>query len=167
MSIPITIEKLLNENIVESARIEFKENFNLGETLKTISAFANDTDNWGGVYIVIGFKENQGQIDLLNSGLNINEIDNIQKDILRYCNFLKPKYIPETELVNYKGKNLLLVWCQGRYDRPYLCLEKPSAALSERIYYIRKLSSTIEATADRKNTVRLFKKMLLFYIPYR
>ena len=77
MSIPITIEKLLNENIVESARIEFKENFNLDETLKTISAFANDTDNWGGVYIVIGFKENQGQIDLLNSGLNINEIDNI------------------------------------------------------------------------------------------
>lgn len=42
MFIPITIEKLLNENIVESARIEFKENWNLDETLKTISAFAND-----------------------------------------------------------------------------------------------------------------------------
>ncbi len=150
MSIPITIEKLLNENIVESARIEFKENWNPDETLKTISAFANDTDNWGGGYIVIGLKESQGQIDLLNSGLNINEIDNIQKDILRYCNFLKPKYIPETELVNYKGKNFLLVWCPGGYDRPYLCPKKPSVAHSERIYYIRKLSSTIEATADRK-----------------
>ena len=134
MSIPITIEKLLNENIVESARIEFKENWNLDETLKTISAFANDFDNYGGEYIVIGIKKNEGQINLLNSGLNINEIDNIKKDILRYCNFLKPKYIPETELVNYKGKNLLLVWCPGVYDRPYLCLEKPSAAHSERIY---------------------------------
>lgn len=109
MSIPITIEKLLNKSIVESARIEFKENWNPDETLKTISAFANDTDNWRDGYIVIGIKENEGQIDLLNSGLNINEIDNTQKDILRYCNFLKPKYIPESELVNYKGKNLLLI----------------------------------------------------------
>jgi len=130
MSIPITIEKLLNENIVESARIEFKESWNLDETLKTISAFANDFDNYGGGYIVIGIKENEGQIDLLN----INEIDNIQKDILRYFNFLKPKYIPETELVNYIGKSLLLVWGPGGYDRPYLCLEKPSVAHSERIY---------------------------------
>ncbi len=102
----------------------------------------------GSGYIVIGIKENEGQIDLLNSGLNINEIDNIQKDILRYCNFLKPQYIPETELVNYKGKNLLLVWCPGEYDIPYLCPKKPTVAHSERIYYIRKLSSTIEATPN-------------------
>ena len=134
MSIPITIGKLLNKSIVEPARIEFKENWNPDETLKTITAFANDIDNWGGGYIVISIKENQGQIDLLNSRLNINEIDNIQKDILRYCNFLKSKYIPETELANYKGKNLLLVWCPGGYDRPYLCLEKPSAAHSKRTY---------------------------------
>ena len=167
MSIPITIEKLLNENIAQPARIEFRENRNPDTTLKTISAFTNDFYNYGGGYIVIGLKENQGQIDLLNSGLNINEIEKKKKDILRYCNFLKPKYIPETEHINYKGKNLLLVWCPGGYDRPYLCLEKPLAALYERIYYIRKLSSTIEATADRKNTVRLFKKMLLFNIAYR
>lgn len=68
MTIPITIEKLLNKSIVEPARIEFRENRNPDETLKTIGAFANDTDNWGGGYIVIGLKENQGQIDLLNSG---------------------------------------------------------------------------------------------------
>ena len=134
MSIPITIEKLLNENIVESARIEFKANRNPDEPLKTISAFANDTDNCWGSYIVIGIKENQGQIDLLNSGLNINEIDNIQKNILRYCNFLKAKYIQETELVTYKGKNFLFVWCPGGYARPYLCLEKTSSAHSEKIY---------------------------------
>lgn len=109
MSIPITIEKLLNKSIVEPARIEFRENRNPDANLKTISAFTNDFDNYGGGYIVIGIKENERQIDLLNSGLNINEIDNIQKDILRYCDFLKPKYIPETEHVNYKGKNLLLV----------------------------------------------------------
>ena len=42
MAIPITIEKLLNDNIVEWARIEFKEGWNPDTTLKTISAFAND-----------------------------------------------------------------------------------------------------------------------------
>ena len=56
MAIPITIEKLLTENVVEWARIEFKECWNPDTTLKTISAFANDIDNWGGGYIVIGAK---------------------------------------------------------------------------------------------------------------
>lgn len=57
MAIPITIEKLLTENVVEWARIEFKEGWNPDTTLKTISAFANDIDNWGGGYIVIGAKK--------------------------------------------------------------------------------------------------------------
>ena len=48
MSIPITIGKLLNKSIVEPARIEFRENRNPDETLKIISAFANDFDNYGG-----------------------------------------------------------------------------------------------------------------------
>ena len=48
------IDKLLSENIVEWARIEFKLGWNPETTLKTISAFANDIDNWGGGYIVIG-----------------------------------------------------------------------------------------------------------------
>ena len=40
MAIPISIDRLLNENIVEWARIEFKESWNPDATLKTISAFA-------------------------------------------------------------------------------------------------------------------------------
>ena len=61
MAIPITIEKLLNENVVESARIEFKENFNPDSIIRTISAFANDIDNWGGGYVLIGIKEENGK----------------------------------------------------------------------------------------------------------
>ena len=60
MSIPIFIEKLMNENIVEYARIEFKENWNPEPILHTICAFANDIDNWGGGYIVVGVKEENG-----------------------------------------------------------------------------------------------------------
>ena len=156
MSIPITIEKLLNDNIVESARIEFKEGWNPDTTLKTISAFANDIDNRGGGYIIIGIKENNGKISYPIEGLKLEEIDKIQKEILRYCNFLKPKYIPETEIVKYQEKYLILIWCPGGYERPYLCPKKPSLEHSEKIYYIRKLSSTIEATpSDIKELIAL------------
>ena len=41
---------------------------------------------------------------------------------------------------------LLLVWCPGGYERPYACPKTPNSENSEKIYYIRKLSSTIEAT---------------------
>lgn len=38
MAIPITIEKLLTENVVEWARIEYKEGFNPKSILRTICA---------------------------------------------------------------------------------------------------------------------------------
>ena len=90
MAIPITIEKLLTENVVEWARIEFKEGWNPDTTLKTISAFANDIDNWGGGYIVIGAKEKDGKLVRPVTGIAPDAVDRIQKDLLRYCKYLKP-----------------------------------------------------------------------------
>lgn len=146
MAIPITIEKLLTENVVEWARIEFKEGWNPETTLKTISAFANDIDNWGGGYIVIGAEEKDGKVVRPVKGIDPNSADKIQKELLRYCKYLKPVYIPQTEPVFFDGKMLLLVWCPGGYERPYACPKAPDSKNSEKIYYIRKLSSTIEAT---------------------
>lgn len=146
MAIPITIEKLLTENIVEWARIEFKEGWNPETTLKTISAFANDIDNWGGGYIVIGAKEKDGKVVRPVKGIASESVDKIQKELLRYCKYLRPVYIPQTEPVMFDGKMLLLIWCPGGYERPYACPKSPDSKNSEKIYYIRKLSSTIEAT---------------------
>lgn len=146
MAIPIDINKLLEENIVEWARIEFKEGWNPDTTLKTISAFANDIDNWGGGYIIIGAKESNGQISRPIKGIKLEDIDTIQKEILRYCKFLKPAYIPVLQPVTYEGANLLLIWVPGGFDRPYACPKVPTNKNSEKVYYIRKLSSTIEAT---------------------
>ena len=53
MAIPTTIDRILHDHIVESARIEYKENWNPTPILHTICAFANDIDNWGGGYIII------------------------------------------------------------------------------------------------------------------
>ena len=86
MAIPITIEKLLTENVVEWARIEFTEGWNPDTTLKSISAFANDIDNWGGGYIVIGAEEKNGKVVRPIKGINPDSVDRIQKEILKYCN---------------------------------------------------------------------------------
>ena len=57
MAIPTNIKTLLSGEVVEWARIEFKETWDAAASLKTICAFANDLDNWGGGYIVIGVEE--------------------------------------------------------------------------------------------------------------
>ena len=59
MAIPTNIETLLNGHIVESARLEFKKNWNPEPILHSICAFANDIDNWGGGYILIGVDEDR------------------------------------------------------------------------------------------------------------
>ena len=109
MVIPITIERLLTRNIIERERIEIHGEWEPEAILKIISAFANDIDNWGGGYIVIGAEEKDGKLVRPVKGLDPNSIDNIQKELLRYCNYLKPAYIPQTEPVIFDGKMLLLV----------------------------------------------------------
>lgn len=60
MAIPISIEKPLNENIVERTRIEFKEGCNLECLIKDNKCFVNDIDNWNSDYVVISIKEENG-----------------------------------------------------------------------------------------------------------
>ena len=156
MSIPITIDSLMERNIVEWARIEFKEGWNPDTTLKTISAFANDIDNWGGGYIIIGIEEKNGVIKRPIKGLNPDSIDSIQKSILQFCKYIRPVYIPVTQPVYYENALLLLIWVPGGYERPYQCPKVPTSKNSEKLYYIRKLSSTIVASnADVKELISL------------
>lgn len=156
MAIPVSIEKLLSGNVVEWARIEFKKGWNPDTTLKTICAFANDIDNWGGGYIIIGAEEKNGTIVRPINGLSLNAIDAIQKDILRYCKLLVPSYIPICQPVEFEGAMLIVIWVPGGYDRPYRCPKVPSGKSKEKTYYIRKMSSTIEATdSDVKELMTL------------
>ena len=47
MPLPINIADLLHKKVVESARIEYKQDWNPEPIVHTICAFANDIDNWG------------------------------------------------------------------------------------------------------------------------
>lgn len=57
MRLPTSIENILNESIVENARLELKKNWNPEPILHAICTFANDIDNWGGGYILYDVRE--------------------------------------------------------------------------------------------------------------
>ena len=149
MGIPTSIKTLLSGQVVEWARIEFKETWDPEASLKTICAFANDIDNWGGGYLIIGVKDNQGEPDSL-PGVPFEKIDAYQKDMLNKCKRIQPEYIPITEVVEYQGKHFIVVWAPGGSNRPYSSPRNMAKDCKERIYWIRKMSSTI-MPSDEKN----------------
>ena len=59
MSMPIDIETLLNKQRIESERIEFKRGWNPASVYRTICAFANDFENLGGGYVLVGVEQDE------------------------------------------------------------------------------------------------------------
>lgn len=74
--------------------IEYKETWDPVASLKTVCAFANDLDNWGGGYIVIGVKEENGRPIYPLQGVPIEKIDMYQKEIFAKCKLIRPAYVP-------------------------------------------------------------------------
>lgn len=149
MALPVNIVDLIHQRVVESTRIEYKGDWNPEPIIHSITAFANDFDNLGGGYVVLGIEEKNGRPVIPIKGLNPDAIDAIQKDILNKCNFIEPRYIPIVEPAVIDGKDILVLWIPGGDDRPYKCPEKiyteKSREKSEKAYYIRKLSNTVKA----------------------
>lgn len=54
MALAININDLLNKQKIESNRIEFKKGWNPASIYHSVCAFANDFDDLGGGYIVVG-----------------------------------------------------------------------------------------------------------------
>lgn len=148
MALPINISELIKGRVVESARIEYKANWNPEPIIHSICAFANDIDNWGGGYIIIGIDEENGMPKFPVDGIDKSSIDKINKDLLNKCNLIEPRYIPVVEPVQYEGKDLLVLWVPGGDDRPYKCpvrFPNEKNVKSDKAYYIRKMSNSIQA----------------------
>lgn len=69
MALPINMDDLINQRVVESTRIEFKGDWNPNPIIHSICAFANDIDNVGGGYLVIGIEEENGSPVLPPKGM--------------------------------------------------------------------------------------------------
>ena len=149
MGIPTNIKTLLSGEVVEWARIEFKETWDAEASLKTICAFANDIDNWGGGYIVIGVRDKNGEPDGM-IGVPAEKVDGYMKDMLNKCKLIRPEYMPITEVVEYKGKIFIVVWAPGGSNRPYSSPKTMKKDSPERVYWIRKMASTVVPAEEQK-----------------
>lgn len=149
MALPVNLEQLLTGQVVEWARLECKAGWNEEGALHTICAFANDLDNWGGGYLIIGVAEQDGRLELPLAGLLPAQVDAIQKKLMELCNLLTPPYYPVVVPEEYQGRLVLVVWAPGGENRPY----KAPVSLSkerrgQREYYVRHFASTTKANVD-------------------
>lgn len=157
MALPINIKKLINQEVVESERIEFKENWNPEEILHSICAFANDINNWGGGYIIIGIAEKNGVPVLPPKGLKQNQIDSIQRKLLELERKISPNYTPIVSPEIFMGKHILVIYVPGGDARPY---KAPKDWNNDKAYWVRKGSSTVVAnTQDEGRLLELANKI--------
>ena len=89
--------------------MEFKRGWNPEDVIHTMCAFANDLHNWGGGYIVIGIEANDGMPVLPPAGLQQNQLDKIQNEVLELGNRIQPAYLHEVKSDLYEeSKNISL-----------------------------------------------------------
>jgi len=154
MSLPINIKDLIHGHSVEWERLEFKRGWNPEEVIHTMCAFANDLHNWGGGYIVIGIEANNGMPVLPPEGLQQNQLDKIQNEVLKLGNQIQPAYLPIMQPYVLDGQHILVLWCPAGDFRPYSA-PTTLGEKAQRQYYIRVGSSTV--VARNENLRRLFE----------
>jgi len=98
MNILISIEKLLSGKFVEDSRMEFKKGWNPVSTLRTICAFANDFGNEDSGYIIVGVEEENGRAQRPVVGFNPDKYEQVQKELIAYCNLIQPSFFPRLSL---------------------------------------------------------------------
>lgn len=152
MHLPINIYDLINGQSIEGERLEFKKNWNPESILHSICAFANDINNLGGGYVVIGIEENNGIPVLPPVGLDKSLIDTMQKKLLEICHLIVPNYFPIAVPEIYEGKYIFIIWCPGGDSRPYKTVKNFSKN-SPQFYYVRRYSSTVKASLEEETSL--------------
>lgn len=144
MALPINIHELINGLTVEWERIEFKASWNPEPIVHSICAFANDINNWGGGYIIIGIEEKDGRPVLPPAGLNPDQIDSFQKKLIELCHKITPNYFPIAVPEVFQGKHILILWVPGGDTRPYQ-VPTTLGEKAQSAFYIRRFSATVKA----------------------
>lgn len=109
MALPINIDSLLSGSAVESNQLEFKEGWNPDAIYRSICAFANDFEDTGGGYIIVGVKEEHGRAVRPVLGVEPEKIEQIEKDMVGYNNLIRPYYQPRLFIEEVDGKIVLII----------------------------------------------------------
>jgi len=147
----LNIKTLVNPDTVEWECLEFKEGFNQEEIIQSMCALANDINGWGGGHIVLGVVDDSGKPGFPLKGLELDQIDSIQKRMRELSNLIVPPYSPVTWPVKYDDKTLLVIWVPTGDNRPYKA-PRTLGKNKEYRYYIRQGSNSVIAnlTEERR-----------------
>lgn len=151
MALPVNIDNLIKKRNIESERLEFKKGWNPEDIIHSICAFANDINNWGGGYIIIGIEQQNGTPILPPLGLEDNQVDSIQKKITELCYLIQTNYTPVVEPIIYQEKCILVIWVPGGDNRPYkapISLSTTNKKVKIYAEWVRKGSSTVKASLE-------------------
>ena len=156
MALAINIEDLLNKQKIESNRIEFKKGWNPASIYHSVCAFANDFDDLGGGYILVGVdSDDAGMAIRPVEGVPIEKIDGILQDMVGYNNKLSPYYMPRTSVEEVDGRQILAIWCPAGINRPYSVPENVTAKSgSKEYFYVRSGTSSIIAKGEVLDELR-------------
>ena len=143
MKLPINIEELLGGRAVEGDRIEYKTGWNPDAIYRSICAFANDFDDTGGGYIVVGVAEKNGRPIRPVVGIEPEQVEPIEKDMVGFNNLMRPYYQPRLYVEEADGKTILVIKVSPGERRPYKVPDNVTAKQKTYNYYIRYNSSSI------------------------
>lgn len=115
----ISVEDLLNKRKIESDRIEFKAGWNPDDIYRSVCAFANDYNNDGGGYIVVGVEEKNGVAVRPVKGIPEYMLDKIEKEMVGYNNKISPPYFPKIITSEVDNKWILVIMARTGQQRPY------------------------------------------------
>ena len=167
MRLPINIEELLSGRAVEGDRIEYKTGWNPDAIYRTICAFANDFDETGGGYIVVGVKEENGHAIRPVTGIDPNQIEPIEKDMVGFNNLIRPYYQPRLYIEVADGKTILVIKVSPGERRPYKVPDQITAKQKTYNYYIRYNSSSIIPKDEYERGIKNVAAMMFSERPDR
>ena len=157
MAFPINIDELLHGNTVEWDRIELKKGWNPEGVIHSLCAYANDINNWDGGYIIIGVEEENGKAKLPPFGLQVQELDAIQKKLHELAHKLSPTYIPVYQPYLINEKHILIVFAPAGDNRPYKAPISLSEKRTNKAMYIKRGSKTVKVKDGSDDERRLIE----------
>ena len=120
----------------------------------TICAFANDIDNLGGGYILIGVEEKDGVAVRPVKGIAEDRLDRIQREIHQYNQMFEPHYSPRLSVEEIDGHHVIVVWVTSGHSRPYAVPSDVTAKLKKSVFYVRYGTMSIEAKGEMLDQLR-------------
>lgn len=145
--LPININELLECQRIESNRVEYKRGWNPTSIYHSICAFANDYDNLGGGYILVGVETDKetGRVIRPICGVPEEQLDGIQQAMVGFNNKLNPFYQPRISVEEADGKNVLVIWVPSGINRPYSISIDVTAKQSNSAFYVRSGTNSVIA----------------------